>query len=414
MNEVPVSYAASRIKRNWFSTKRILIGIGFVAVVILILVSTFLYSSYRRVTVHSSAKPIAATGPTVDPEDAKHFHQNQPYALLLMGYGGGTHEGGKLTDSMIIAYVEPKDQLVTLISLPRDLWVPLQLKADQQTHYKINAAYAIGSDDKKYSQKPPQFSGEAGGGEMAKDAVSKVLGIPIQNFVTLDFSGFKKSIDVLGGVDVKVEKTFDDTQYPIDGSEDDPCGKSPEDIQAITATMSANQVEQHASELFPCRYEVLHFDKGTTHMDGETALKFVRSRHSLQDGTDFGRSTRQRNLLLAVKSKVLSVNFFPKIIPFVSSLTYDLQTDLSLEDMQTFLQYKNELLGYRITNLALTTDNVLIETRSADHQDVLMPKAGQDNWDGIHQWLQQSLADLKAAKPATAAAQLATTSARLK
>src|SRR5258708_38682320 len=165
--------------------------------------------------------------------------------------------------------------------------------------------------------------------------------------------------------------------------------------------MSASEVEKQAVKLFPCRYEVLHFDKGTTHMDGETALKYVRSRHSLQDGNDFGRATRQRNLLIAVKNRVLSLDFFPKIIPFVSSLTYDLQTDLSFDDMQTFLRFKNELSEYRITNLALTTQNILVETRSADHQDVLMPKGGQDNWDGIHQWLQQSLTDLKTQKSAS-------------
>src|SRR5260221_1012928 len=155
--------------------------------------------------------------------------------------------------------------------------------------------------------------------------------------------------------------------------------------------MSASKVEKQAVQLFPCRYEVLHFDKGTTHMDGETALKYVRSRHSLQDGNDFGRSTRQRNLITAVKNRVLSLDFFPKIIPFISYLTYDLQTDLALDDMRIFLTFKDELAGYKVTNLALTTQNIFIETHSADHQAVLMPKDGQDNCESVHQWLQQSL-----------------------
>lgn len=382
-----------------FTTKNIALSISLLILFVVAAIVAFLYGSYRRISVHSSVTPTVSPLPTANPEDLKHFHQNQPYALLLLGYGGGGHEGGKLSDSMMVVYVEPKDQLITLISLPRDLWVPLEVKAGEKTYYKINAAYAIGSDDRKYAQKPAQFQGEAGGGEMAKSAVNLVTGLPIQNFAALDFSGFRKSIDVLGGVDIKVETTFDDDQYPIEGKETDPCGKSPEELQATTATMSAVEIEKQAVQLFPCRYEHLHFDRGLTHMDGETALKYVRSRHSLQDGSDFGRATRQRNLMVAVKNKVLSLNFFPKIIPFISSLSYDLQTDLSLSDMEKFLQFKDELSSYRIANLALTTQNVLIETRSADRQDVLMPKAGQDNWQSVQDWIQQSLKDLKVATP---------------
>jgi polyisoprenyl-teichoic acid--peptidoglycan teichoic acid transferase len=353
---------------------------------------TLLYTGYRRISVRSSATPVASLPPAVDPEDLKHFHQNQPYALALLGYGGGGHQGGRLTDSIMVIYVQPKQQLITLISLPRDIWVPLETKEGSKNFYKINAAYAIGSDDRSYAQKPEKFKGEAGGGEMAKDAIKTVTGIPIQNFVALDFSGFIKSIDVLGGVDVKVEKTFDDNQYPIEGKEDDPCGKSPEELQVAIATMSAGQVEKNAVQIFPCRYEQLHFDKGITHMNGETALKYVRSRHSLQDGNDFGRAARQRNLLIAVKNRVLSLDFFPKIIPFISSLSYNLQTDLTLEDLQTFLRFKDELSGYKITNLALTTQNILLETRSADRQDVLMPRGGQEDWQSIHTWIQENIA----------------------
>src|SRR5690606_22235607 len=144
------------------------------------------------------------------------------------------------------------------------------------SHWKLNAAYQIGSSDKNYSRKLPQFTGAAGGGELAKYAVSKILGQPVQHFVALSFAGFTKSIDVLGGVQVRVNNTFDDYWYPIEGEEDNSCGRSEEDIAALTATLSGNLLEQS----FPCRYEHLHFDAGVTPMDGETALKFVRSRHS--------------------------------------------------------------------------------------------------------------------------------------
>jgi len=386
----------------------IVFGLMMVCLVVVIAVGVFLYNNYKRISVHSNVAAKSSPTPTLDPEDAKHFHLNQPYSLLLLGYGGGTHEGGRLTDSMMVAYVEPKSQLITLISIPRDLWVSLEAKEGSPINSKINAAYAIGSDDKKYPDKPTQFQGAAGGGEMAKTAVQQATGLTISNFVAVDFSGFKKSIDVLGGVDVKVETTFDDNQYPVEGKETDTCGKSDVDMQSI-ATLSAAQKEQQAPQLFPCRYEVLHFDRGLAHMDGETALKYVRSRHSLQDGSDFGRAARQRNLLVAVKNRVLTLNFVPKIIPFISSLSYDLQTDLTLSDMSNFLQFTSELSKYRVTNLALTTGNVLVETRSPDRQDILLPKDGQN----IPQWIQDNLKVLREASAAATPSPTASSAGKL-
>ena len=158
------------------------------------------------------------------------------------------------------------------------------------------------------------------------------------------------------------------------------------DVKATTATMSATQIEN--AHLFPCRYEHLHFDPGVIHMDGETALKYARSRHSTVDGGDFNRAARQRTIMLALKQRVFSVSFFPKILPFISSLSYDLQTDISGTDLEEFLTYRNDLSSYKIVGIALTDQNVLKQTRSADRQDVLVPQAGIDQWDSVQQWLQ--------------------------
>ena len=356
----------------------------------------FLYSSFQRISVHANKPAIdsaaASSAPTATPKphiDA--FNQLEPYSLALLGYGGGTHEGGKLSDSIMIVYIVPQTQKIFLISVPRDLWIALPVNSEdatQSAHWKINAAYAIGSDDKGYPKKPVQYTGDAGGGELAKYALQTVTGIPIDHFASLDFSGFIKTIDVLQGVDVKVARTFDDPLYPIEGHETDTCGKSADEIKAISATMSATQMEN--TRVFSCRYEDLHFDAGTVHMDGTTALKYVRSRHSPQDGGDFNRAARQRNLVLAVKKKIFSIGFFPKAIPFISSLSYDLQTDLTLDNMEEFLQYKDALSSYQIVGIALTDKNVLAQTQIA-HQDVVIPKAGVDQWDSVKNWLQDQM-----------------------
>jgi anionic cell wall polymer biosynthesis LytR-Cps2A-Psr (LCP) family protein len=139
-------------------------------------------------------------------------------------------------------------------------------------------------------------------------------------------------------------------------------------------------------------------------MDGETALKYVRSRHSAQDGSDFGRAARQRNVILAVRDKVFRLDFFPKIIPFVSSLTDDLKTDFALADMQNFLKYKDELSEYRITSTALSNDNVLAIGRSPDGQSIVTSQEGVGNWNLVHSWVQTELNALRNPQPASQSA----------
>lgn len=353
--------------------KKILLAFIIFNLSIAISFAIFAFIKYRQVVVKVNKTPISknitpTTTPTPDP--------NKPFAVALLGYGGGTHEGGTLTDSILVAQFIPLEQKVKLISIPRDLWVPIPITIGETKMSKINAAYTIGLDDRRYPNKETQFTGLAGGGQMAKTILSQVLGFPVDNFIALDFNGFIKTVDTLGGIDVNVQKTFDDPLYPIEKNINDPCGKSEEEIAALTATMSASKLE----EQFPCRYEQLHFDKGLQHMDSIIALKFVRSRHSKEDGGDFNRSARQKLVIEAVKKKIISLNFIPKLIPFVNSLAGNLTTDINLEQMQKLLGQSDEFQTYQIESLPITNDNLLIDAKSNDNQFVLIPKLGENNW----------------------------------
>jgi len=386
--------------------KKVLIAVLLLAIAGAIAAGIFFYGMVNKVLVVSRFKGPSPT-PTSSPVPDT-FNKGQTHTTLLMGYGGGNHEGGLLTDTMMMVVIDPPSKTITLLSLPRDLWVDLPVSGDALSGWKINAAYAIGSDDRSYPYKPEQFTGDAGGGELAKYAVKQATGIDVNNFVTLNFSGFRRSIDVLGGVDVNVEKTFDDYLYPIEGAEDDPCGKSEEELQ-MYATMAAAITEQ----VFTCRYEHLHFDKGITLMDGTTALKYVRSRHSSQDGSDFGRAARQRNLILAVRDKVFRLDFFPKIIPFATSLAEDLKTDFTLPVMQDFLQYKDELADYKITSTALSSDNVLTIGRSPNGQSIVTSQEGVGNWNLVHTWVKDELNRLRYPVATDSATAVASDSAQL-
>lgn len=382
-------------------TKRHLIfTVFFVSVFLLSSLVSYGFFTYQRIFV-GDAKKVVAASPVPSPSGPP---PPPIYTIALLGHGSPGHEGGLLTDSIMIIKVDTGLEKIGLISVPRDSWVSFPSHGwEEERYWKVNAAYAVGSSQQQYLDRPDEFQGEAGGGELAKYTLEKIVGFPIDYFVALDFTGFQKSIDVLGGVEVDVARTFDDPFYPIPGEEENTCGRSEEDIAALTATLSAAKVEQE----FPCRFENLHFDRGTNFMDGETALKFVRSRHSPTDGGDFNRARRQRAVLLAVKDKVLAIDFIPKIIPFVSKLTYNMKTDVSVFQMNEFLNMSGEFLDYEIVGIPLTSDrdNLLKFGVSARGQSILQPKAGIDEWGDVHAYI-----DLKMQGDEEAALRVATMS----
>ncbi len=259
--------------------------------------------------------------------------------LLLLGVGGGRHDGPNLTDTIIFAHIDPTAQKVTLASIPRDLWVP-ELDA------KINSAYTDAEDKK-------QGSGLA----FTKDIVQKIINQQIDYAVKIDFQGFVKAVDMAGGLDVNVENTFDDYAYPLSGKEEDTCGLSEDQIASLSAEIASGSATEGDS--FPCRYEHLHFDKGMTHMDGETALKFVRSRHSMgKEGSDFARSKRQEKVIQAFKDKIFSPGTLMnpvKVMNLLTILQDSITTDIKEEEYDEFARLAQKMKESKITSAIIDT-----------------------------------------------------------
>lgn len=252
--------------------------------------------------------------------------------LLLLGIGGGKHDGPNLTDTIIFTSIDPQVKKVTLVSLPRDFWVP-ELKA------KLNTAYAFGEVKQK-----------GGGITLTKAVIGKILDQHIDYAVRVDFNGFIKAVDMVGGLDIDVANTFDDYEYPVSGKETDTCGYEGEEFEK-RATDSSQL------DAFPCRYEHLHFDKGMQHMNGETALKFVRSRHaSGREGTDFARSQRQEKIIQAFKNNIFSAKTFLNPIKLIS--LYDIfkdsiDTDIKQEEYDDFIKLARKMEHAKLRSVVL-------------------------------------------------------------
>lgn len=258
--------------------------------------------------------------------------------VLLLGTGGAGHEGPDLTDTMILASIDENAKDVVLVSIPRDLW-------DEDISSKINHAYAYGEE-------------KGGKGlDVAKENITKLLGIPVHYAVRVDFGGFTKAVDLTDGLDINVENSFSDPHYPIGGKEDDLCGNILEkaDINGAkvdvvkTASGSAIPIAEITDQNTPftCRYETLNFVKGPTHMNGETALKFVRSRYGTNgEGSDFARSARQEKVILAFRQKVLSSQTLsdPKTaIGLIKTFGDSIDTDIVNDNVPVFAKLANKI-----------------------------------------------------------------------
>lgn len=271
--------------------------------------------------------------------------------ILILGIAGYNYEGGTLSDSIIVADYNLKTNKLLTISLPRDIW-------SDTLKDKINTAYAYGEAKQKN-----------GGLKLAKAEIEAVVGIPIQYATVIDFAKFKELIDILGGVDINVERSFTDQEFPIPGRENDTCGGDTD---------------------FKCRYESITFNKGLTHMDGKTALKYVRSRHAIGvEGSDFARNKRQQKALEAIKNRLatsikkLNLTYWKKLYQSFDSL---LTRDITNQQVAILLKNIITSPNFSQKEILLSQDFFLVSDRnSTNGQYALVPKDG--NFADIHRYI---------------------------
>ncbi len=307
------------------------------------------------------------------------INNKKRFNILLLGYGGEGHDGPYLTDSMMVVSLDFSTNQISLISLPRDIWVKLPTNGYDGADAKINSAYVTGMDRVHYPNKLPQFSGYNGPGNLAKYAASEVTGMPIDNFVSMDFSGFKGIVDAVGGVNVNVDNAFTDYQYPNgDQNAAGPICVAPE--------------EDYSSF---CRYRKVHFDSGYQFMNGDRALEYVRSRHGDgAEGSDFARSRRQQKILASVQDKAMHTDAIFKVFDLMNAIQSHFQTDLSVAEIKDLSAYAGQSSFDNAQRISLSDQNVLVNDRAADGGYILYPKAGLDNWQAVHQYIDEVLNSL--------------------
>ncbi len=271
--------------------------------------------------------------------------------ILVMGIDEReSEEGPWRTDTMLVLTVDPLTKSAGLLSIPRDLWVPIPGYGEG----RINTANYLGD----------AYDHPGGGPALAMQTVQWNLGVHIHHYVRVNFRAFVELVDLIGGVDIYVEEEINDPTYPSSDPAD------------------------------PYGFDPLHIDAGWQHMDGELALKYARTRHT--GGGDFDRARRQQQVLLAILDKVTRLNMLPQLLPRApqlwTTLSGSVQTDLTLDQIVRLANLATQIPRENI-EMGVIDEKCTMFWETPDGQQVLIP---------IRECIRQIRDDIFTTQPETA------------
>lgn len=275
-----------------------------------------------------SQVPAVESSQSILPTDVlKPWDGRDRVTVLVLGIDQRCDEEGPTrTDTMMVLTMDPVGLSAAALSLPRDLWVEIPgLGVD-----KINQAHFLGEI----------YDYPEGGPGLAVDTVEATIGINIDYYATVDFNAFVQLVDEIGGIEITVPEDIVDDTYP-----DNCYGYDPFSIRA-----------------------------GDQVLDGQTALKYARTRATF--GGDVDRAARQQQVVLAVRDKILRLDMVPQLITRAPDMwrifQENVQTDMSLNEAVQLGLLAQEIPRDKIRSEVLDYDYVYNET-TPDGQAVLVP-----------------------------------------
>ena len=314
---------------------------------------------FKLQKVFQGGSSAAALNNEVDPTLLKGEGDGRVNVLLL-GAGGENHKGGDLTDTLMVASIDPVNNQAVLFSLPRDLWTKMPNNF-MGNYNKINAAYESG----KYQYLGKQVSGNAdrkavlAGFQGVDSVVERVAGIPIHYNMLVDFQAFSKAVDTVGGVTVNAPEKLVDPAMAWENN-----------WSSVLAT------------------------EGPNNFNGKQALNYVRSR---QSSSDFARGERQRLVVVALKEKAANLGTVSnpvKLSGLLSAFGDNVQSDISISDMTRMAAIMKKIPSNQIQSIGLADPgNSFVTTGNINGLSVVMPKAGLEDYTQIQTYIRSKLKD---------------------
>lgn len=287
--------------------------------------------------------------------------------ILLAGTSeddGPAHGGASLTDSIMVASIDTKNNTGFTMSIPRDLWVSYGEQCAAGYQGKINNAYQCG-EDIEFSE-----SGYATGGMgLLQKIVSENFGIPIHYHGKISYNAFKDAVDAVGGVDVEI-------------TSDDPRGIYDPNFQ-------------------PHEGGALKLNNGKQALDGQTALRLARSRNSAggygMSRGDFDRTTYQRAMLLALKDKALSAGVITnpaKLSELLDAAGDNISTNFQSSEVRRLYEITKQIQNQSVTSIDLASEEIgLLTTSSYNEQSIVRPVAGMNDFSDIKAYLKKMISN---------------------
>lgn len=354
-------HTASQAKKH---TKRKLIKRGALAMVLIMAITGGLlftkgYLKFRKV-LKGGGGEAAALQADVDPSSLR-VEGDGRFNVLLLGKGGDGHEAPDLTDTILVASIDPVHKETGILSIPRDLWVK---PSGDGGYTKINSVYANAKysvlNGKKISDQAVKAE-EAGLSAISK-TVEQVIGVPIHRHVIVDFKAFKDGVNAVGGIDLNITKPVYEVLW-------DPSTR---------------------------KNYVLDVKAGQQHFDGTRALFYARSRYTSPRG-DFDRTERQRAILVGLKQKVFSLSTFAnpiKISQLMDAFGDHISTNIGSGEIKKLYELAKTINGDKITSLGLADPpEEQVRTSMVNSLSVVIPKDGIGNYKSIHSFVRNKLRD---------------------
>jgi len=268
---------------------------------------------------------------------------NEPINALVLGKPGDGYPGQNLTDTIILAHLNPVEEKAILISLPRDFLVKIP-NTNQLT--KINSLYSrIGING-------------------LKEKIEEITGLKIDYHILVDLVVAQEIIELVDGLNVYVPKDINDPFFPG---------------------------PNHS-------YQTFNLSAGWRYLNGPEALRYIRTRYTSPNG-DFDRMARQQQVVALLKQKVLELNLlwdFPTYLKMFDSLKNNIETDLGIIELKNFWQMAKNIKYSQITQLVidkkqtklLIGGQVLFGEQMAS---IVYPVAGRENYDKIKEYIKEKL-----------------------
>ena len=265
--------------------------------------------------------------------------------FLLLGAPGVGNDAPDLTDTILLARLDEAQNKIYLFSLPRDLAVKIP---DSSSFTKLNALYAfnknnVGREFDALIQK-----------------IQDITGLAIDHYIFVNLQAVKQLVDIFGGVNILVAENISDPTFPG---------------------------PNHSFEPFTLQ-------AGWRYLDGETALKYMRTRYSAAG--DFDRTARQQDVLQALKQKVLALNFWDigKFLEVYNALASNIKSDLNLWQIKGYWDKIKDIPGKKVVKNELAQQNLLTTRQinwGGELASVAQPKAGLENYEEIKKFISEQI-----------------------